>query len=385
MAPAPAALVARLNTLSIEVRFHDLLSDLCGGEADYLADISTGDLEGRSDATGNTIAAPVARGIVRKLQSEVGRNQTEAKRAPVAAPIVLRADDIRELRKMVAAKSLPDEGMRGSDADQAKLQAASDPAVLAALGAALRGRSMDAAVAAGIVRSVAITPQAAFAVCGAVAAGLCGLLRRTGPMVAGAHAWCLPAVARLAQHKECHGALLQAGAAKALQNHARYARNSSQQDSVPRLDLVACLALALLSETAGPDVARCVPLRAVSELVDLLHRRLFVTDPEDVVEQKLFCGLPLDYRPRFVAQALTRLAERSGAHAAMAWQTTLPELLLALLQDDLPNDSAVNRPFGSPDIVEIAPACVKALLGTPGGQPEARRALQETVSNTSKL
>merc|ERR1712151_109071 len=102
---------------------------------------------------------------------------------------------------------------------------------------------------------------------------------------------------------------------------------------------------------------RRVPLRAVSELVVLLRRRLFAVSPEEVVASKLFCGLPLDYRPMFMVQALTRLAEHSGAHAAMAWQTPLPELLTGVLEGEFPSDSSANRPYGSPDVVEMGQLC----------------------------
>lgn len=58
-----------LSDLGVQERFHKLLDELCNGEAEFLRDIEEDDLKGKVDAEGGTIAAPVARGILRKLRA----------------------------------------------------------------------------------------------------------------------------------------------------------------------------------------------------------------------------------------------------------------------------------------------------------------------------
>ncbi|CAK9024569.1 Eukaryotic translation initiation factor 2D [Durusdinium trenchii] len=109
------------------------------------------------------------------------------------------------------------------------------------------------------------------------------------------------------------------------------------------------------------EACALVPLRAVPELVQLLQLRLCST-AEEAVEKKLFCGMPVDYRPRFVAQSLTMLCEASAAHASVGWHSALPALLAQVLRGELPNDAATNLPFGSPDVIEMSSRCRAALL-----------------------
>jgi len=67
---AHAAFEAELLQFNIEERFHALLAELCNGECGYLSDIEAEDLIGRKDANGSAIAAPVARGLIRKLRHQ---------------------------------------------------------------------------------------------------------------------------------------------------------------------------------------------------------------------------------------------------------------------------------------------------------------------------
>lgn len=270
-----------------------------------------------------------------------------------------------ELRESVAAAGLPDEGMRGSFADKVKLQAATDGEVLREIAAALRGRGSEVGAAAAVVRSIAITPEAAASVCKeGVAWALADVLRQRGrqhkePALV---AWCLAAMSRLAQHQETHAQLLQAGAVAAVLAHVR--RPAAATDV--RTDILAAFSLAFLSQSAGGDLVSQVPLRVVLELSLLLQRRYVAHSAQQVVDARMFCGLPVDYRPRFVMQALALLLEASAAHAAVAWQTPLPELVCGVLGGSLPNDTAANQPYGSPDVVEMAGRCRKALLARAG-------------------
>lgn len=64
----PTLFEEALAQLGIETRFHKLLAELTGGEIDYLRDVELGDIMGHCDANNFTIPAPVARGLLRKLQ-----------------------------------------------------------------------------------------------------------------------------------------------------------------------------------------------------------------------------------------------------------------------------------------------------------------------------
>eukprot|EP00931_Biecheleriopsis_adriatica_P080866 TRINITY_DN54206_c0_g1_i1.p1 TRINITY_DN54206_c0_g1~~TRINITY_DN54206_c0_g1_i1.p1 ORF type:complete len:335 (+),score=65.50 TRINITY_DN54206_c0_g1_i1:22-1005(+) len=276
-----------------------------------------------------------------------------------------------ELRESVEAAGSPDEGMRGTLADKLKLKAASDQEVLLALASALQGQGADAVHAAAVARSISITPQAAVAVCKVLAFPLCGVLqRRKEPMLL---AWSLAALIRWAQHVETHTLLKRAGAVSALATHSR--QDASRAGDGLRLHHIAALGLAFLSETGGHDVATLVPLKVVPSLVRLLEQRLVASGPQEVVEARTFCGLPVDYRPRFVTQALALLCEASAAHAAVAWQSSLPEVLAGLLSGSLPNDTESNHPFGSPDVVEMADRCRAALLARQRGDAAPKEAV----------
>jgi len=315
------------------------------------------------------------RGRLRKLRGGDGKGvATSAATTSQQLPVGPLPKDLRELRQVVAAVGAPDEGMRGTAADGVKLHAASDADTLAVLAAGLRGRSADVAAAAATVRSIAITGAAAASACDRVATPLCEAAKRPRPTCI----WPIVAILRLAQHRESQVGLIRAGAVQTLAAYTRI------EPGNPRLDLLAGISLALLSETAGASAVLHVPLRAVPEFVALLRKCLFADGPEDIVAQRLFCGLPLHYRPRFVVQALARLAEHSGAHAAVAWRTALPELLCGFLEGTFPDDAAQNRPYGSPDVVEMAAVCAEALLKCGDGTEDARDALN-AVLKKSKL
>merc|ERR1719433_1769900 len=61
------SLSTALSERGINAKYHALLSELSNGEVGYLADITTDDLQGRQDAEGSTLTAPVARGLLRML------------------------------------------------------------------------------------------------------------------------------------------------------------------------------------------------------------------------------------------------------------------------------------------------------------------------------
>ncbi|CAK0859724.1 unnamed protein product [Prorocentrum cordatum] len=237
-----------------------------------------------------------------------------------------------ELRRSVAAEGLPDEGMRGLAAtDAARLALAADAEALrATFAAALVGPSAAQAYhAARALRCVVGSAATVAAVCAQVAAPLCAALgRRQEPAVV---AWLLLAAMRMAQHPEARGSLLRAGAVRALAPHASRREDGGDDDDgtpAPRPDLMAAIALSLLAGSgAAAEPASHVPLRAVGPVVQVLMRRLTTSSAAEAVQARAFCGMPVDYRPRIVAQALAQLLEASSAHAAVAWQTLLPETL----------------------------------------------------------
>mmetsp|Transcript_47383 Transcript_47383/g.112693 ORF Transcript_47383/g.112693 Transcript_47383/m.112693 type:complete len:391 (+) Transcript_47383:63-1235(+) len=380
-----------LQKLRVEPQFHGLLAKLCGNEADYLADITVADFEGSTDDKGESIAPPAARSIVRKLAQLSGSGQQQPQavqiQLPPAATLSLPKDlaDVKVLRAAVAAPGCPDEGMRGSGVDALRLQAAMDRQAQATLAKALRGKAAEAAQAAAAIRCIAISPAAASAVCqGGVAQGLVATLARPAVTAGPVLQHILLAIARIAQYRETQIFVL--GAVPALEGMIRGRRQPPQGDEKPpRLDLVAAIIMAFLAESGGPSLALKVPLSVVGELVPMLKLRLFMTAAEEVCGSKAFCGLPTYYRPRFVLQAITRLAENSGAHAAMARSTELPYLLEALLDGQLPGDAGENKPFGSPDVVEMSELCTKALLGAPAGKEDAQKSLVKMVAKQSKL
>eukprot|EP00937_MAST-01D_sp_MAST-1D-sp2_P000438 g438.t1 len=316
---------------------------------------------------------------------------------------------VSALRLAVAAR-LPDEGMRGTAADAAKLQAAASDAQLDMVARALVSEEDIACGDAGAaVRSISITPPAAS-----------NVIRRVGAPLAKALAagrgleWVLPAVLRLAQHAECHAALLECAAQAPLRELARAAAElpllsalppravrtaaaapapdagpapasalaQGTDSERPRLDLLACVALGLLSETR-PELAPHVPPAAISSIVAVLSRRLAAPAGAGgalaLVTARSFFGLPLYYRPRFLLQALLWLVRGSAAHAAAARASALPTVLVRLLRGDLPNDAADNAPFGSPDALAIARPLARLLLeeGSAGGGRPGQQAARE--------
>lgn len=195
----------------------------------------------------------------------------------------------------VAAVRMPDEGMRGTAADERKLQASLDGELHAKLALALTmagecpAGSRDGAdvqelveVASRVIRSISITPDAAERVANRVAGGCVVALRaRCGLR------WLLAAMVRLAQHAEAHPALLRAGAVAAVV--AAWAPDAGQLavsevlplgafDSTPRtarLDLVGYILLSFLSESeAAAHAVAMVPAQAVPHLVRALDERL---------------------------------------------------------------------------------------------------------------
>eukprot|EP00928_Gymnodinium_smaydae_P076256 TRINITY_DN59247_c0_g1_i1.p1 TRINITY_DN59247_c0_g1~~TRINITY_DN59247_c0_g1_i1.p1 ORF type:complete len:391 (-),score=58.69 TRINITY_DN59247_c0_g1_i1:32-1204(-) len=307
------------------------------------------------------------RGRIKAFCQKTSTSTTEVIR-PAHLDEPLPLDNVLLLRKALAAIGAPDEGMRGTPADALKMQAASDQQVLAVLSKALRARSAEASAAAAIVRSISITPSAAASVCSVLAAPLCAALSRPAPVLTSA----LLALSCISQYSEAHGMLLAADAVAALSAHARsaaHARNTST-----RLDLVACVSLALLAGTAGSSAALQVPLRAGPALVDMLHRRLFVgggpglAAAENAVKKRIFCGLPIDYSPCSILKALAQLVEKSGAHAGTLWKTVLPELLRGTLDGDLLPDWKSALPNEEPHFLEMATVCAKVLLERSEGQ-----------------
>jgi len=272
------------------------------------------------------------------------------------APPQRQRSNMADLRESLAAVGCRDEGIRGTFADKLKLKAATDAEILRDISSALASPGPEAVHAAALVRSISITPQAAINVCKFVLPALCSALHRQKETWL--LAWALASMIRLAQHQETHHLLKRGGAVQTLALFTRPSYRS--RPGQVRLDLMASIGLGFLS-AAGKDTAATVSLRVVPELVRLLAAR-FQNDVDQVVDGRIFCGMPVDYRPRFVAQALVGLCEASGAHAAVAWQTALPALLRDILTGELPNDTEVNQPYGSPDVVEMANRCRTALL-----------------------
>lgn len=319
-------------------------------------------------------------------------------------------EELTSLRQHVAARSLPDEGMRGSAADNAKSAAAADSKVHALIAAGLRscGKSaipcdqrMDhAGVAAAIVRSIAVMPADSQRLAAELSTPLVEALEAVmdngNPVEAQQRAlgWIIPGIMRLAQHRECHASLLRVGLTPCHPLHtllARIASDAAHRESwrgsdghspaVVRLDLVACIALGFLSETLGP-AASLVPTEAIPSLVVLLKLRLEapagIDAAERLVSTRSFLGLPMFYRPRFVLQALRWLTFHSADHATTACHTELPALLSGLLRGDLANDSPDNTPYGTEDAIAVAHPLATALLAHAeriGGPPAVRLAL----------
>eukprot|EP00913_Durusdinium_trenchii_P030946 g28984.t1 len=218
-----------------------------------------------------------------------------------------------DLRESLAAPMCPDEGTRGTVADKLKLKVASDVEILKAVAATLATPGPEAVHAAAVDRALEI-PLADMEL---------AKLRLAWPVKRSHQRFA-------AQHHETHPTLRRAGAVASLSLFTR----PGQRKPGPRLDLLASIGLAFLSGTAGAmrqEACALVPLRAVPELVQLLQLRLCSTAEEDrttaapalfaiiteveAVEKKLFCGMPVDYRPRFVAQSLTMLCEDGSMHS----------------------------------------------------------------------
>ena len=247
---------------------------------------------------------------------------------------------VAAIRLRVAAVDRPDEGMRGTAADDAKLAAAADPSVRATLVSALAASVADPTaagdelceVASAVIRSISVTVEAAAAVAVDVAAGCCAALRQGRGL-----RWLLAAMVRLAQHRECHPALLAAGAVPATVVAWSASIGSAEEvggllelgafgsgaAGAPRLDLVASILLSFLSESSGPAVD-LVPTEAVAPFVAALAGRLALApgpaEASAQVSSGLFFGLPLYFRPRFIVQALANLCARSDAHCEVAWR-----------------------------------------------------------------
>lgn len=273
-----------------------------------------------------------------------------------ARPMSCSLSDIREM--------LPDEGIVSSYGDKLKLQAASDPEVLRALASALSAGNGEAKEAANIVCSIAISPAAATNMCtlGVVSALCKSLAKRRG---FSSTCWRLAALACLSQHDEIHGELFKANAVEMLAPYTLRV-NGNHPDSDVQHHVLAAISLAFLCRSGGSNVAARVPLRTVHDMVNLLHRRLLTADSASVVTSSLFCGLPVTYQPCFVTKALAALLEVSSSHAATAWHTLLPELLVGIFEGDFPNDEKTDLPLNSPDSLETAGRCRAALLSQMG-------------------
>ena len=312
---------------------------------------------------------------------------------------------VTQLRAAVAAVDRPDEGMRGTAADAPKLRAASNADTHATLTRALLAAAAAdesehgdqlAEAASAVIRSISITPDAAAEVASAVAAGAVAALRARRGL-----RWLLAAMVRLAQHAECHPALLAAEAVPAIVaawqasgGDKGLARDGKPLDlgafadaTAPemRLDLVACIFLSFISESdAAADAAALVPPEAIGSFVTTLGERLALApgpaEAEQQVSEGLFFGLPLYYRPRFMVQALANLAARSDSHCAAAWCTNLPTILRGLHDGELSNDAEDNIPYGSPDAVELARGLAASLLRWHSAHPDTASATAEDLA-----
>ena len=328
---------------------------------------------------------------------------------------------LADIRRRVAALDLPDEGMRGTAADVEKANAAEDPAVLSLLAVGLRssrGIAADvpahaimehAAAAAAIVRSIALTPTAAHHVAcklgSALVEAVDAVMENAGPSEAQrrALAWLLPAVMRLAQHRECHQALIRRGSLPTLHRSLHtLAKGAARQDvwrgyaasdgtanlregrdHGMRLDLIACITLGFLSETV-PTLALLVPPRAVESLVCLVRLRLDAPTgmlaAEELVRRRGFLGLPMYFRPRFVLQALRWLVTHSLEHTFAARATELPTILRGLQSGLLANDAPDNLPFGTEDAIAVAQPLSTILEAAGDPKFRARRKAELAVS-----
>ena len=131
---------------------------------------------------------------------------------------------VARLRESVKAVNRPDEGMRGTRADAAKLEAARNVQQLQSLASVVAVYADDgtawaaAASASAVIRSIAITADAASLVSQVVAPACCRALaaEHEAPGRSIVLHWLLPAVARLAQHQESHTHLIKAGLLGAL-------------------------------------------------------------------------------------------------------------------------------------------------------------------------
>ena len=260
-----------------------------------------------------------------------------------------------DLRSRVAARDLPDEGMRGSDVDKARFLLVQDSESVRILATSLEAADDPACVAdaAAAVRSLAVSPASAHAIVSMICSPLCDATRRLVAL----H-WTLPAIARFCQFRECHPAFLAAGAVSIL-----------EQDivaSAGEYAVVGALALSFLSESE-PRAARQVETRHLLAFVAALDARLAISglnEAQRVVESRGFFGLPLYYRPRFILQAiLGAIAHGPPQHLMTAVRgTSLLHLLLGIARGELPNDTPQNKPFGSPDARELVHALARHLL-----------------------
>eukprot|EP00929_Paragymnodinium_shiwhaense_P033931 TRINITY_DN18537_c0_g1_i1.p1 TRINITY_DN18537_c0_g1~~TRINITY_DN18537_c0_g1_i1.p1 ORF type:complete len:411 (-),score=88.93 TRINITY_DN18537_c0_g1_i1:529-1698(-) len=346
-----------------------------------VADLQALDADLWSEVDGTLKDSGVSIGDRGKLKSaakdsfrQASENAQVAEPLPPAPDITELPTDVKELRKVVAAVGLAEEGMAGSAADAIKSWAAADRTSQEVLIRGLASRAVEAAASAATVRSIAYSNSSAAALCerGELVGALCQSLRRPMPLLA----WGMAALLRLSQYRPCHPCLLGQGVPQWVSLHAR---NSNNGGAV-KLDVMASITLGLLSGSAGPEVIGQAPLRIVTPMVTMLRKRLFIADAAEVVAERLFCGMPVDFQPVVVLTALTNMMEHSGAHVAMAWQTDLPELLTGKLQGIFPNRAPARGGDPSQDEHAASLLCAKALLAREGGEAGLRAALQEASS-----
>jgi hypothetical protein len=262
------------------------------------------------------------------------------------------------LRSRVAARDLPDEGMRGSDVDEARLLLVQDAESVRLLADSLWAANDPACVAdaAAAVRSLAVTPASAHTIAGMISLPLCDAARRLVAL-----RWTLPALARFCQFRECHPALLSAGAVGILEQILVVAPVPAAEYAV-----LAAVALSFLSESE-PSAAMQVGTAHLLAFVAALDARLAISgldEAQRVVQSRAFFGLPLFYRPRFLLQAiLGAVAHGPPQHLVTAVRDTpILRLLRGIKRGELQNDTPQNKPFGSPDAGELVDVLARHLL-----------------------
>jgi len=217
--------------------------------------------------------------------------------------------------------------------------------------------------------------------------------------------WILFAMCRMAQFKSCQEALLHAGVVDALME-ARHGKDSTSMDhdsdhNMTDRDALIYHILAFLSESGGYAVATIVPQGALERFKNALKARLLlardfaarVGTPKgdcdeacEVVGTRSFYGFPLYYRPRFIVQALASLAGASGEQAQTCWRIDVAPMIIEVLLGSLPNDPSDNKPYGSPDAVDLCLALAACMLRHAGGcAPDDHDALKHAVSQATNI